>query len=137
MHYTSKRNSIGSARIWVLSILLGVSLQGCSTLSEVLENAKQQELAKAEPTAPKVVAVPVPAASLPDAPPELQKCLLTKPDANKTTADASVKVLLGSDATKRECAKKLFAWYRQRQAAAAPEGHPKTGTKKKPEATWE
>lgn len=137
MQESSKRSLIASARISALSILLAVSLQGCSTLSEVVAKAKEAERQAA---APKVVAVPVPAASLPDAPAELQKCLLSKPDANKTTADASVKVLLGSDATKRECAKKLFAWYRQRQLATAPspDGHPKTApAAKKPAATWE
>ena len=99
--------------------------------------------AKPETKVAAVVAVPVKPEPqrLPEIPTTLRKCLeakAAKADAT-ATADDTVKALYAADRTKADCARKLFAWYRDRQpkqtAAVTPDGHPRT-ERKAPAATW-
>jgi len=138
----SKPNWTGSATRFLLVMLSAAFLTGCSNLSDMVKEAAKKK--EAQP-APKVaVSVNPPAvAKLPDMPDSLRRCLNAKAAkaADKASADDTVKALYAADRTKADCAKRLFAWYRDRQKEAAgpdkvAEGHPRTVEKKTPSATW-
>ena len=149
MQTRSKQNLLKCALPSAVLMLLAASLTGCSTLSEIVEANKAAELkarAPAEPAKTVAVVVPAPPAKLPDIPESIRKCLPTKAEKEKagSTADDTVKALYAKDKTKAECARKLFAWYKQQQDSVAtsdakplPDGHPKTAEKKGKTATWE
>ena len=124
--------------------LIGVSVTGCSTLSEEIKAAQQKAGTSGLANAgkPTIVVAAVPSTTkLPDIPKDVEACLLAKPKADGTTADAKVTALVLADKTKAKCAAAWFKQYRERQKQAAaepaPDGHPKTDKKGKAAATWE
>jgi len=144
----SKRKSSASLRSPIATLLsvalIGACLTGCSTLSEEIKAAQKKAGTSglADAGKPTVVVAAVPSATkLPDIPKDVEACLLARPKADGTTADAKVTALVLADKTKAKCAAAWFKQYRERQKQAAvesaPDGHPKTEKKGKAAATWE
>lgn len=144
MKTASNPNSFACSKSRIATLLsaalIAGCLTGCSTLSEAIkESQAKAKAAKAGEEKTVVVAAKPAEAALPNIPADVERCLLAKPKPDGATADAKVTALWAADKAKVKCAQTLFKWYRARQAQAAaqPDGHPKTATKGRPAATWE
>lgn len=108
------------------SLILTVSLQGCSTL---FENAQAWSELKQETAVTQTVAeaAPEPKAATPNMPPEIERCVRyglaaakvakAKKDGTKLSADELAIAAMKSADERAACARAVLAWYRTIQEA--------------------